>query len=692
MSFQSVRHTAAAALLVAVAYYVGANFGFILRFPPSTPSVLWPPNTILTAALLLTPPRRWWIYLLAALPAHLVAELGEAWPISLVLALFATNCSEALIAAAGVRWFSDAPGRFDTLRRATVFIVAAGLVAPFLSSFVDAAAVTVVQGEPYWLVWRTRFFSNVLTELMLGPAIVMAVTAGPAWLRRASRARRVEAVLLAVALVIVGAWVFGVLIDRPGNIPGASVVVFLLPLILLMTVRFGPGGASLALLSTSLIAIWASAHGRGPFAGLPAATSVQALQILLTVLAAPILCLAAVIVERRQATRALGGQLEALRASEVMKSAILASLSSSVAVLDRSGRIIDVNAAWTRDGGECAAPTPARLEVGDNYLHVWREAARRAIPHAEEAVAGIEAVLVGVSSGARSGFAIDYSSHAGATERWFTMSVAPLDRPQGGAVVSCTEATERKRAELDAQRSRQELAHFTRVSTMGELTASLAHELNQPLTGILTNAHAGLRFLDAVPPELGELRAILADIVDDDNRAAEVIQRVREFLRKGEPQRVPLDLNVLVKDVAKLLSSDAIIRNVTMTFDLARDPVVVYGDRVQLQQVILNLLLNAMEAMVECTGPDRSIVVQTEPAGMLETVHLSMKDAGVGLGTGSTEVVFEPFYTTKPAGMGMGLAIARSIVETHGGVVWALNNPTGGATFHVAMPVRHVPT
>jgi len=358
VSFRSVRVTAATALLVAVAYYVGANFGFFLRIPPSTPSVLWPPNTILTATLLLTPPRRWWIYLLAALPAHLAAELGMEWPASLVLALFITNCSEALIAAAGVRWFSDAPGRFDTLRRVTVFIVAAGLVAPFLSSFVDAAAVAAVQDEPYWLVWRVRFFSNVLTELMLGPAIILAVTAGSAWLRSASRGRRLEAALLAVALVIVGAWVFGVLIDRPVNIPGASVVVFLLPLILLMTVRFGPGGASLALLSTSLIAIWASAHGRGPFAVLPPAEGVQALQILLTMLIVPILCLAAVIVELHQATRALGERLEALRASEVLKSAILASLSSSGAAGSSTS---------TPSGRATAANSPAPRRPGSGW-------------------------------------------------------------------------------------------------------------------------------------------------------------------------------------------------------------------------------------------------------------------------------------------------------------------------------------
>src|SRR5262245_45942185 len=200
--------TMAAALLVCVGYYVGANIGFILRLPPSTPSVMWPPNALLTTTLLLTPPRQWWLYLLAAFPAHLIAELGMPWPPSLVLVLFLTNCSEAVLAAAGMHWLRAVPVRFDTLIRVVGFILMAVFLAPLLSSFADAAAVTTLLGESYWLVWRTRLFSNVLTELTLVPALVMTITVGPAWLRGASRARRAVGVLLVGPLCTVGGVVF----------------------------------------------------------------------------------------------------------------------------------------------------------------------------------------------------------------------------------------------------------------------------------------------------------------------------------------------------------------------------------------------------------------------------------------------------------------------------------------------------
>src|SRR5262249_1296381 len=169
---RSVPRVAATAVLVAVAYYVGANVGFFLRLPASTPSVFWPPNAILTATLLLAPVQRWWIYLLVAFPAHLVVHLEARRPLALVLALFATNCMEALVAAICVRRFSDAPARFDTLRWVAIFIGGAVLVAPLVSSFADAAAVFWLRHEPYWLVWRTRFFSNFLTGATIGPAIL----------------------------------------------------------------------------------------------------------------------------------------------------------------------------------------------------------------------------------------------------------------------------------------------------------------------------------------------------------------------------------------------------------------------------------------------------------------------------------------------------------------------------------------
>ena len=677
-----MRRATTTAVLVALGYYAGVHVGLVLKFPPSTPSFVWPPNAILTAALLLTPPRRWWICLLAALPAHLAAEFGMGWPLPLVLALFATNCSEALIAAVGVRWLSDTPARFDTLRRMTVFLVAAGLVAPFLSSFLDAAAVTIVRGELYWSVWQARFFSNALTGLMLVPAIVMGVTAGPAWLRRAPGARRAEAALLTVALVLVGGWVFGLMTVHPTILGGpVTPIVFLLPIILLASVRFGPGGASLCMVGTSVVAVWAAAGGRGPFAGLPPAETVRALQILLIMLATPILCLAAVLVDHRRARSALGERVHELRESEALKSAILNSLNPAVAVLGRDGRIIDLGSNWFRGSGQGGAPAVAGLGLGDNFLEAWGQTASVWTPGAAKITASILEVL----HGARHDFSFEYPCQSGAGERWFAVSIVRLDRPESGAVVSCADITSRKAAELDIERSRQELTHFMRVFMAGEMTASFAHELNQPLTGILTNARAGLLFLDAAPPDLSEMRAILSDIVDDGKRAGEVIQRLRDFLRKSDPQRASLDLNVVVHEVVRMLASDAIIRNVPITVDLDEKPVLVFADRVQLQQVVLNLLLNGMDAVAESTGARRAVVVHTRNTE-LDTVHVCVEDCGPGLRAGTYDLLFEPFFTTKPTGMGMGLAICRSIIGAHDGVIWAQDNPSGGAAFHFAMP------
>jgi len=220
---------------------------------------------------------------------------------------------------------------------------------------------------------------------------------------------------------------------------------------------------------------------------------------------------------------------------------------------------------------------------------------------------------------------------------------------------------------------------------MGELTASLAHELSQPLTGILTNAQAARRFLDATAPDLGELRNILSDIVDDDKRAGEVLHRLRDFLRKGEPQRLLLDLNVLIRDVAKLLSSDALIRNVTVTLDLAPTPLIVTGDRVQLQQVVMNLVINAMDAMADGDAAQRTIALRSKGEDV-QVAHALVEDTGTGLREATEELIFEPFFTTKPTGMGMGLSIAKSIIEAHGGLIWATNNPARGATVHFALP------
>jgi two-component system, LuxR family, sensor kinase FixL len=363
---------------------------------------------------------------------------------------------------------------------------------------------------------------------------------------------------------------------------------------------------------------------------------------------------------------------EALRASEQSKSAILASLSSAVAVLDRDGRIVDVNARWRR-----AERPPVMCGVGENLLDGF---ARSPSVDAGAAVPGI----LGVLRGERSEFALEYRCQTSAGEPWYLVTAVPLEGVDGGAVVSCTDITERKRAELDAERSRHEMAHFTRVSTLAQLAVSLAHEMNQPLTGILVNARAGLRLLEGAPPDIDEVKEILRDVVDDDKRASEVIQRLRDLLRKGEPERVALDINVVVSDVVRLLAADAIIRNVTVTLELSPREVLVAGDRVELQQVVLDLVLNAMDAVAEGAGSARTIVVKTEAAS--GTVHVVVRDTGTGLRPGSLDLIFEPLFTTKPKRLGMGLAIARSIVESHGGAISAADHPAGGAVVHVALP------
>ena len=246
---------------------------------------------------------------------------------------------------------------------------------------------------------------------------------------------------------------------------------------------------------------------------------------------------------------------------------------------------------------------------------------------------------------------------------------------------------QRELQELERNRQHQaELAHVARVSTMGELAASVAHELNQPLGAILANAEAAELFLQQDPPALDELRAILADIRQDDERAGEVIRRMRALLRKRELDRQPLEINSVVEDVLQVVSGDAALRKTAISADLAPLLPKILGDRVHLQQVLLNLILNGMDAMAEQPRERRRLSVRTRP-GADGLVELVVTDLGHGIEPDKLPRLFEPFYTTKTNGMGMGLSIARRIIEAHRGRIWAENNASGGAAFHVTLPV-----
>lgn len=233
--------------------------------------------------------------------------------------------------------------------------------------------------------------------------------------------------------------------------------------------------------------------------------------------------------------------------------------------------------------------------------------------------------------------------------------------------------------------NQQDLAHLTRVSTMGEIAGSLAHELNQPLTAILSNVHAAQRFMTADPIDVAEVLEILNDIVQDDYRASEVIRRIRSVVRKTDMEFALVDLVGVIREVVALLYSEAIMRGARVALQSCAELPAVYADKVQLQQVILNLLLNAFDAMSHVLPGERLVSVEVA-AQSDETVLIAVRDCGHGLTVGKLDTVFKPFHTSKPSGLGLGLSISRSIVELHGGRIWAENNINRGATFFVSLP------
>ena len=638
------------AAAVCLSYIAGAEIGFGLRLLPSTTSVVWPPNSILTTALLFTAPSRWWLVLLAALPAHLYIQAGVFEP-PMSAMLFVTNCSEALIAASVIHRFNDEPTRFDTLRRVTVFLLAAVFLAPTISSFFDAGVVAAFTNESYWAVWRVRVWSNMLTAVALIPAIAGVIDTGWRGVRVWPAGRWAE--LTIIVALLVGALLGSTWLASSAGLVGLQGAA-VLPVLLWTAVRFGPAGVSLSLLASVLILVGAAVSGQGPLDAIPVEQHVAIVQTYLLATGIPFMCVAALIEERRQGEAAL-------RTADATKAAILASLPSHVAVLDGDGSVIAANRHWERFAGTVGLGT-----------HQDSSSARRGnwkMPHTEGQDRSWRNAIRDVQERRLAEFTQEYAHGSGQQERWFSVTIVPLQRPGGGVVMTHSDVTERRRAELAAQKSREELAHVTRVWVLGELTASLSHQLNQPLTAISGNAAAGRRFVAAGTATTADLVSVFDDIAADATRAAEIVKDVRDLLRKDTGGREVLDLNDLVGRTLQLIRGEALMRNIRLQLTAAPALPHVHGNRVQLQQVLLNLVVNGMESIADSKGV-RLITLSTmfePPAFARVLVH----DTGSGFAPGAAAEIFEPFYTTKPAGMGMGLAIARAIVEAHGGTIAA---------------------
>ena len=323
----------------------------------------------------------------------------------------------------------------------------------------------------------------------------------------------------------------------------------------------------------------------------------------------------------------------------------------------------------------------------------WRMPAQRIVGLRVDELSGVEPFNETYKPNLDRCFAGEEVSFVGwfptpAGQQYLAATYSPL-RPEServeGALAITRDLTDHARASEALQQAQAELAHVTRVTTLGELTASIAHEVNQPLAAIVADANASLNWLATSTPDLDSVREALDAIVKDGHRAADVIQRIRQLMSKTEPQRAPLDVNDVIRDVLPLVRSEMLSHRVSLQVDLAPVFLPVLGDRVQLQQVLINLVMNGMEALAGIEDRPRELVIRSRPPKG-DQVLVAVEDAGVGIDPDSVTQLFDAFFTTKPGGMGMGLSISRSIIEGHGGRLWATPNATHGATFHFALP------
>jgi PAS domain S-box-containing protein len=278
--------------------------------------------------------------------------------------------------------------------------------------------------------------------------------------------------------------------------------------------------------------------------------------------------------------------------------------------------------------------------------------------------------------------------------RWFQTRVRPLRDNRGNIVNWCAVATDiedRKRAEQEREKLRQleaDLAHINRVSTLGEMAASLSHEIKQPIAAAITSANSCIEWLAHEPPNLDRARAAAARIDKYGNRAAEIIDRIRSLYKKSPSPRELVEVNGIIKEILTLLKCEADRYSVAMRTELAAELPTIMADRVQLQQVLMNLMLNAIEAMEDAGG----VVTVKSQLGEDGQIEISVNDTGPGLPLGKADQIFDAFFTQKPQGSGMGLAISKSIVESHGGRIWANGDGGRGATFHFTLPAAPAET
>jgi PAS domain S-box-containing protein len=663
---------------MALAYYGGCLVGFALRLPGSGISFFWPPTAILTAALLVRG-SRWQSLLIGAFVAHAAAHAQDGVPPFAWITQFAGNALQAILAAwLVVRRSRISPFLADA-RSVLIFVGAVCITAPALASLIPAAVYVRLGWAPDFVdAWWTRTVTNAVGSMTLIPPLVVA---GQFFQARPLKVppRTAEFVLLLVGITVAhtATSAFG-----RGDVLGLSVALYApTPFLLWAIVRSGIPGLSLALLWTTVLTLSIASAGQGPLIGEATANTVLGVQVFVGANALLMLLIGSLFEEHWSEHVRLvevGRQNSAILSHlrEAQQRYALATSAGGVGVWDfniQSGQVY------------LEGPLKTLLGYRDEEIGDSLDDLLGLIWPADRGE--VRSRLSAFSTGEIDSFDVEFRMcHRNGSVKWIVAKGAITDRDDGVPVRirgTYSDVTERKASDRALREASDALARTWRISAMSELSASLAHELNQPLTAIVTNVNTCVRWLDGGTPT-SELREALTDVLRDSRRASQIVERTRGLFAKGPVQQVSVNLNAVIRDIVEVAQVQFRESHIVVELRLADSLSRVVADPVQMQQVVLNLIMNAAEGMRDTPADRRTIRISTRQCR--DMAIISIRDTGKGFAPDERNRVFEPFYTTKAGGIGMGLAICRSIVLTHGGSLTALTNRGDGATFRIKMP------
>jgi PAS domain S-box-containing protein len=640
-------------LAFATAYFVAYHYGRLFSHAVASP--FWVPDSVLLCALLLTPRATWWVLLLTALPIRLFPGIAEEIPLWFLLGAYAVDAAKALAAAWALRHFLPNVPRIGTLQEFGIFCLIAVLLVPGIFAF-GGAALRAILGDDYWTTSGQWFLGDALAQLVITPAILGLIAESGNGLKAFSPTRRLEAAVILAGL-LVAAYV-------AAHTGAKSLMLteprFYAPILFLFwaAVRFGMVGASISIAIWAVVFALAAASGGGPFTGASPAETTLSLQ---TFLFPRVVTIFIVGLSVEQFTRAES----LLRESEARFKSVA---NAAPALIWTSGKdkLCDfVNQGWLDFTGRTMA-----AELGNGWVESL---------HPEDAQRCFQTYSSAFE--AREPFEMEYRvrRHDG-QYRWVLDRGAPRYTPDGefnGYAGLAIDIVDRKKIE----ELNNSLAHVQRLSAIGELSAAITHELGQPLSAILLNMTTARRLLNSAHPPLNEIREIVSEIDESLARANHFIRSARTLLSKKKLEIVPTDVYSMTFDMLVLATHEAVKRGVHIRTDLPSGLPPVLGDCTHLQQVLMNLIINAMNAMRDTPASARELMIRCKSGD--DRVEFLVVDQGCGITEEKMAGLFDPSRVTKEAGL--GLSIARSIVEAHKGRIWAENNSGGGATFHFTL-------